>query len=955
MFIIFYLILLTVGLLILSIFLNKLLKRLFMKKLLVLFFLLPYLLFAKMAMTSELLPKEKSVIEGELSNGFKYTIMHNKKPKHRAELRLLVKVGSLEENQSELGIAHFVEHMAFNGSTHFKKNDLIDYLESIGVEFGGDLNANTSYERTIYMLTVPLEKDNLERSFTVFSDWAVGITFNKKEFNKERGVILEEARLRDNVGERIFKQVEPLIFKNSPYFHKEAIGKKEIIRHIPVDDVKAFYKCWYSPELMHFIAVGDFNTTKVEEMIKKTFGSLKRTSHPKRVARVIPENNVTRIKTVWDKEITSNSLDVYYLDHLDPTLTKSDFRKELVDNMMTKLFAIKAKEQIEKANPKATIINFGSTSFSKDRGAYAFSASYKDGDALPALKELYALIFSFQKYGFSKNDLAQVKAEMLASNEKSYARVHDQTSGSLSGDLLYYARNKDQTFVDYDVEYKLKKEMIKDIKIEEINALFRKFLNFKDRVIIFQNSTGKSYSNREVLETIEEAKEHLSDVSRTKKLPSDLKVDELNSKKIVSEHYYKKTDIHEFTLENGLKLAFKKSDFTKDRVRLKGFSYGGESLYEADKLLELRNTTGFVTNSGVANYSMLELNRILSDKSINLGFGIHLRTESILGYANRKDIESMFALLYLQITQPKIDKRVTNNIKNILKINATKALNDPETKFFREVKKFYRKNNKRIVFETNESIEKYNEEEMLEIFKDRFSDFNNFVVMVVGDISYDEVKALAQKYLANLPTKKRDEKFIKREIPHLKGEVEFSRNYNNENRTRVVLQYESKVPYSTRRKFVAQALHKILNTRLRKLIREDKSGVYGIGASIGLDVLEVKSHAVISFACDPKRKEELIKMAEGVVENIKTEPITKEELDVYKKAYETAHETNLRQNGYWSDIMEMHYKHGDAFERVYSDEALVKSITAKDVQELAQKIFDKDRIKIELNPKKKED
>ena len=924
-----------------------------MKKLLLLFLLIPYLLCAKTS-TSELLPKEKSVIEGELANGFKYSIMHNKKPKHRAELRLLVKVGSLEENQSQLGIAHFVEHMAFNGSTHFKKNDLIDYLESIGVQFGGDLNANTSYERTIYMLTVPLEKDNLKRSFTVFSDWAGGITFDKKELNKERGVILEEARLRDNVGERIFKQVEPLIFKNSPYFHKEAIGKKEIIRHIPVDDVKAFYKRWYSPELMHFIAVGDFNTTKVEEMIKKTFGSLKRTSHPKRVARVIPENNVTRIKTVWDKEITSNSLDVYYLDHLDPTLTKSDFRKELIDNMMTKLFAIKAKEQIEKANPKATIINFGSTSFSKHRGAYAFSASYKDGDALPALKELYELIFSFQKYGFSKNDLNQVKKEMLASNEKSYARVHDQTSGALSADLLYYAQNKDQTFIDYDVEYKLKKEMIKDIKVEEINALFRKFLKFKDRVIIFQNATGKSYSKEKVLSTIEEAKRDLTDVSKTKKLPTELKVDGLKSKKIVNESYDKKTDIHEFTLENGLKVAFKKTDFTKDRVSLKGFSYGGESLYEADKLLEVRNATSFVTNSGVANYSMLELNRILSDKSFNIGFGIHPRTEGIYGYANKKDIESMFALLYLQLTTPKIDKRVTNNIKNILKIRATKALNDPETRFFREVKKFYRKNNKRIVFETNETIEKYNEDEMLKIFKDRFSDFNNFVVMIVGDISYDEVKALAKKYLANLPTKKRDEAFIKRDIPHLKGSVEFSRNYNSENISHIVLQYESKVPYSTKRSFVAEALQKTLNTRLRKLIREDKSGVYGIGASIGLDALEVKSHAVISFSCDPKRKEELIKMAEGVVEEIKTKSITKEELAVYKKAYETEHETDLRHNSYWLEVMGMHYKHGDAFESAYSDLKVVESITAKEVQTLAQKIFDKDRIKIELNPKKKE-
>ncbi len=922
-------------------------------KLLMLLFLLPFFLYANTnPLSTELLPKEKSVIEGELPNGFKYSIMQNKKPKHRAELRLLVKVGSLEEQESERGIAHFVEHMAFNGSTHFKKNDLIDYLESIGVGFGSDLNANTSYERTIYMLTVPLEKDNLERSLTVFSDWAGGISFEKEEFNKERGVILEEARLRDGVGERIFKQEEPLFFKNSPYFHKEAIGKKEVIREIPVEEAKAFYTRWYSPELMHFVAVGDFNTTKMEELIRQTFGSLKKSQHPKRVARVIPENNVTRIKTVWDKELTSNHLSVYYLDKLDPLLTKKDFRRSLVDTMMNKIFSMKAQEQIEKKNPKATIINFGGESFSKNRGSYSFSASYKGEDELPALKELYALIFSFQKYGFSPNALEQVKAEMLASNEKSYKRVHDQTSGALSEELLFYARHADQTFVDYDAEYKLKKELIKDIKIEEINTLFRKILSFKDRVILFENSTGKAYTKEQVLSAIDEAKKNLTDVSQSKKLPTELKVEGLKAKKILNESYDKKTDIHEFTLENGLKVAFKKTDFTKDGVTLKGFSFGGESLYEADKLLEVENTTTFVTNSGVGDYSKLELSKILSNKSVSVGVGINARTESISGYANRKDIESMFALLYLQLTTPKIDKKVTQNIKNILKTHANEALNDPKTRFFREVKKYYRKNNKRIVFETNETIEKYDNEEMLKIFKDRFSDFNNFIVTIVGDISYDEVKVLAQKYLANLPTKKRDENLVKRDIPHLEGSVEFSRNYNNENISHIVLQYETKLPYSTKRKFVAGALRKTLNSRLRKLIREEKSGVYGIHASIGLDVLEVKSNGVVSFACDPKRKDELIEMVDEVIEEIKAKPITQEELAVYKKAYKTEHEIALRQNGYWLNVMGMHYKHGDAFERVYTDLELVESITAKEVQTLAQKIFGKDKIQIELNPKK---
>ena len=897
-----------------------------------------------------LLPKEKSLIEGRLENGFNYSIMYNKKPEKRAEFRLMVKIGSLEEREKERGIAHFIEHMAFNGSTHFKKNELVDYLEKIGITFGSDLNANTGFEKTQYMLTVPLENDNLEESFLVFSDWASGITFDQKELDKERGVVLEEARLREGVGQRMYDQYRPLIFGDTRYAKRLPIGKKEVIENITVEEMKAFYTRWYRPEFMHFVAVGDFNTTKIEELIKTTFSSLKNSSTLKREARYIPENNTTRILTAHDKEVTSSAVSIYYMDKLEEQRTKSDLRRGIVDEMMIRLFNMKAQEQIEKQNPKATMISLDSSGLNKNRGFYNFTASYKKGDELPALNELYAMIWSFKKYGFSKEYLAYIKESMLSSNEKDYENLDDLRSSTISSMLMFYA-DSNSIFVDYDEEYKLKKELINDIKIEEINRLFNKIINFKDRAIIFANDTGATYTDKEVLETIEASKANVSDLTQGKKLPKTLKIQELESKKIVSREYNKETDIHQFTLENGIEVAFKQTDFRKNSVALEGISFGGTSLYEPKDLLTLARTTLFVSNSGIGKYSVLELTKILANKKVSVSTSINPRTESFSGSANSKDVESMFKVLYLQLTQPKIDERIAQNIKNMLKESAIEALNNPKVRFQREGQKYFYKENPRIQFETNETIEKLDEQAMLKIYKERFADCNNFKVVIIGDVKPEEVERLSQKYLGNLPTVDRNESFVKRELPYRHGNVSFIRNYNNENISHITLAYKSKIPYTEENGLIGSALQKILNIRLRKLIREEKSGVYGISARVSLDYFELKSTGSVTFSCDPKRKDELLAMVYQEIEKIKTKPITKEEMALFRKSFSTFEETALKENWYWMSNMKKHYKLGTPFNLIYKRAKMNESITAKDIEAMARKIFVDEKFLVELNPK----
>ncbi len=919
-----------------------------MKKLIILLVLVfTTLLIAK----DELLPTEKSLIQGELANGFKYTIKKNSKPKNRAEFRLVVKVGSLEEDNDQRGIAHFVEHMAFNGSKHFKKNELIEYLESTGVKFGAHLNANTGYEQTLYMLTIPLEKDNLKKTFWVFQDWAEGLNFNPKEFNKERGVILEEARMRDNAGFRIYNKSKKLFLGNSRYMDRLPIGKKDIIKNIPVNRAKEFYQEWYQPRFMHFIAVGDFNTTKIENMIKEYFSPLKNTNNKKRASREIKDNNTTRVLVVTDKELTQNSLSIGFIDILEDTKTKKDLKEAIIETIMYKLFNLKAKEQILKNNPKATSINLTTEEINSNKAIYLFNADYNNGDDLLALKELYELIKSFEKYGFSKNDFETIKKELLQLNEKEYKRVSDMKSSSIASSLVHCAI-RNAIYIDYDYKYKAKKEILKNIKLQEVNKFFKKVVNFKDRFILFIDTNKTQISKEKVLDIINQTK--AKDLTKTKKLPSKILNIDLNNTKIKSISYNKESDSYEYILKNGIKVLFKQTDFSKNRVNIKGFSFGGYSIYNSiNDLNNAQKASSFVNKSGAGKFTNIDLRKILAGKSVSISTNISELTENINGSANIQDIQSMFELMYLKLTKPKIDKRVEKNIKKVLKSNAKKILRNPLSKFTQELSKWYQNNNPRVFFDTPKNIDKLDRNSMLKIFKDRFSDFNNFDFAIIGDINKTQIEPLINKYLANLPTKNRQENFIDRKMNYKKGKQYFNRNYNNKNISNIFLLYRAKIPFTQKKDISLHALISILKVRLRELIREEKSGVYGISVNGNIPLLRKNrdSSLTIYFTCDPKRKDELIKYIYNTIKEIKEKPVTQKELNTYKKKFKVTHEINMRENSYWLSKMINNYKFDIPLLNIYKLPKMIDNITPKDIKEIANDIFRENILQAELNPK----
>jgi len=902
------------------------------------------------------LPKSKRLIEGELENGLKYTIMKNIKPKNRVELRLYIGVGSLEENESQRGLAHFIEHMAFNGTEHFKKNEMIKYFESIGMSFGSHLNAETSYEDTLYSLTVPLEKDNLEKSFLVLRDIASGILFDRDEFEKERGVILEEARVRNTVSYRLFQKSKRLIFGESRYKDRDPIGKREVIETAPVDYAKRFYKDWYRPEFMHLFVVGDIDEKRVESMIYKYFSSLQNRSTKRRFLRFIPENNTTRVLSVSDKELSYNYLKVSYLDKLENLRTLNDLKKALVEEMVLKLFNLKAKEQILKDNPKASSIYLSSDAINKNRGKYTFFVNFKDSsDAKLALEELYRLIFSFREFGFSKSDFEAVREDIILSNENELREDKNIYSSTIASWLVEYAKSN-SIFMDKADEYRLKKSLIETITLEDVNRLFRDITNFKDRAILFATTNPNfKISKSEVLDIIEGAKLNVQNLNVEKKLPKKLLNTPLKRKKIVSVDFDREVGVYKIVLENGLEVYFKESNLSKNRVLLKGFSLGGYSLYGVDRLNSAKNSSLFINSSGVGEFSSIDLLKILANRDVFVNTDIQNYLEVVLGESSSKDIESMFELLYMQITQPVIDKRVEKNLKKILKADIENRKRVPFNRFFDEINIWYSNNNPRVIakIDTPERIDRLNGEEMLEIYKDRFSDFNNFKFIIVGDTNLSVIEELVAKYLGNLPTKRRDENYTTHKIDYKSGKVFFYRDYNSENITNVNIVYRSNFSkFTLRDKFIINGIESILNVRLRNLIREDKSGVYGIGVNSQIDEFSADKNLLltIGFSCNPKRADELIESIYREIDSLKRDGIKKEELNRFKKQFSLSYDISIKDNNFWIATLSRSLIFNRPLNIIYKIPTVVDSISKDDIDSMIDRVFGKNILEARLNP-----
>ena len=906
-------------------------------------FTLSLLLFLSFSLHAMEMPLDKRVLSGKLSNGLHYYIMHNDKPKNMASLRLFVRAGSLDEEENQRGLAHFVEHMAFNGTTHFEKNRLVSYLESIGLKFGGDLNAGTNFESTLYRLKVPIKDKNIDTSLQIMRDWAGGLLFNKDAFNKERGVILEEKRLRNSVNYRLYLQSCKLFFEGTKYAKRDTIGTEKVLKNAPVERAIDFYNKWYRPESMTLIIVGDITPKVIEKKITQLFSDLKNKSHAEIATRAIPQNNTTRVLTITDKELSLNSVKMFFLEDRKGIVTTKEQKDELIDAITMAMFNSNTQRYL--LNNETDLLGFSMNreDISSSKKMTLFDATFQKGHREEAFEELSHIIYGYAHFGFKKSTFENIKKRFAALNENSY-RGRVNTESSTYASWIAQGVSDGSIFVDEEYRYKLTKRLLKEIKLEEINNRYKEILKIKDRSILFMGTQKKSISKERVLTLIQRAKKSLSKEKKTvKKEILSLPPKPTKLAKIVEKKYNKKLNIYSYKLENGVQVDFKQTKLQKNEVELSALSNGGDSNLPLLALDNGKKAVDWVTNSAPGKIKIYNMDRLLADKKLSYRFQIAHLSEHIDAKSVTKDFETLLHILYLQITQPKIDTSVAKQLRKQLYERLQEAQIDPAYRFEKDFLLFYYKNNPRILFDTKESIAKLDSKEMLKIFKKKFSAMNHFHFVIVGDIETKKLEKLIQRYLGVLPTTKTKKGYNSMPYDYRKGTQHFIKKINTENIANISLQYRTKLPYSIHTNAILDAIENILSVRLRNIIREEKSGTYGVRVSCKL-TRQLQNSLIlnIAFASDPKRKDELLNAIDKAIKEFIEKGVSQKEITNYQTEFKVAYEQVQQKNRYWVEILQRASQFDTPLEEYLHIDKEVESLTPDEIRSVAKEIFNGD-------------
>jgi zinc protease len=609
-------------------------------------------------------PVGPQVKVGHLPNGLTYYIQRNARPEHRLELRLVVKAGSVLEDEDQRGLAHFLEHMAFQGSQHFQKHELVSYLQSIGVKFGADLNAYTSFDQTVYMLPVPTErKEYVEQGFNVLEDWAHGLRLDDADIDKERSVVLEELRLGKGAGERINKALLPKLFNGSRYAERLPIGKEEIIRNARPEALRRFYHDWYRPDLMAVVVVGDIDPLEAEQMVKAHFAGLKNPAQERaRTYPEIPPLAGTEALVLTDKEITTNSVSLRYPVRYDPDRgTYGDYRDTMIERMFGLMLSQRLGELSQQPTPPFMGAGAGMSQLSPSYKGFAASAALGAGGSAPALAALLQEQQRVRQYGFAAPELERVRKAILHNYERVY---NERNTTNSSAYVDEYTRNflAGEPIPGIEAEYKLVQEMLPGIGLDEINAFARKTVPADAGKLVLYIGAERKESpapqGDQLLAEVKAAEHGTVSAREEKALASELMMRPAKPGSIVEETEDKRLGLTRLTLSNGVKVILKPTDFQKDQVLLAAHRFGGQTLFDAKDLPNARFASTVASVMGLKDFAPTDLQKMLAGRSAGVGLSLGDISDDVSGASgsSQADMETMFQMLWLRFSGVRRDE-----------------------------------------------------------------------------------------------------------------------------------------------------------------------------------------------------------------------------------------------------------------------------------------------------------
>lgn len=891
------------------------------------------------------LPIDPNVKIGKLSNGLTYYIRQNKKPEQKVELRLVVNAGSILENENQQGLAHLSEHMAFNGTTHFKKNDIISFLQSIGVGFGNDLNAYTGFDETVYILPIPTDKpSNIDKGFQILEDWAHNVTDKDVDIDDERPIVLEESRLGKGAQDRINRKIYPVQFAGSLYANRLPIGIDSIVKNAPYDALRSFYKDWYRPDLMAVIVVGDIDPAKAESLIKKYFGANKNPENERpRIHPEVPPYNKSIAKVITDKEATSFVYHVFYSPHkVDPVNTIADFKKDLIKDIFSDLLNQRLRELTQKENPPFV---YAASGFSTQAHGYESFVAYigtGNSDSLTGLKAFEEELERVKKYGFTENELKRSKADMLNYTDRAYNERNKTESANYAEEYISNFLTK-EPIPGIANELKYYKELLPQITIEDINAVVNKLSENSNQFIALSGPATKDSSNlpteAQILAVNDEVQKEDLKPYEEKAIQSSLLTAIPRPGRIVATKKNSILGTTDFTLSNGVTVTFKQTDFKNDQILMSAIRPGGKNNYGLADKYNTEYMISVISSMGVGNFSPVDLKKALSGKTVGVRPTFSEVSTGFSGSSSVKDVEAMMQLIYLYATAPRMDTSLFKSFIQKNKAQLAYLSANPQVGFIDTLFKAMYNNNPLapIAVPKVEYFDALNPDRIMQIYKENFGDENQMHFIFIGSISEDSIKPLLEKYIASLPATKKKFNYADNKLRLAKGDIEVNVYKGKEPKAMILRIYSGQLPYSDQLNLKAEAISEVLNIRIDEDLREKIKAIYGGGTEVQFQKIPYPHYEFfLTLPTGPEKIDTLLKASNDEIESIIKNGPSKEDLDKVKKQWKEQHKINIKENGSWLSELESFYFPGANPDYFINYDKYVDALTPKEIQDAAK-------------------
>lgn len=897
--------------------------------------------------STEKIPLSKDVRTGTLPNGFKYFIKKNAKPDDHAHFRIVLNAGAINEDDDQNGLAHFTEHMCFNGTKNYPKNVLLDVLQKFGIRFGADVNASTGLDITMYELPIPIKDEKLvKESFQILEDWAHQVTMLDDDINGERNIIMSEWRQRNNANGRLRDKHAPVQYFNSKYATRNIIGDTFLLQNFKPEVIRRFYKEWYRPNLMALVAVGDFDVDEIEKMTKEYFG---RATNPEnaraRQEYDVPFHTDLKVSIASDKEMPFEMATI--ITKL-PKRDENSFagyaestKRQLIDMM----FNERLQEIANKPGAQFISAGAGEGDFQGNKRAYYSSIRSKNGNISKAIEAYLIEAARMKQHGFNEAEFDRAKADMMAYLDNVIAQKGTTKHEAYVDELTeYFMGSTSMGGVDFDYEFS--KQVVEEVQLSELNAMTAPYLTPENTVITInlpEKDDASKLKEKALLSMFKRTMNEAVEAKVEEKITKPLFSKDVTPGKIVKSDKNDKLGIETLVLSNGAKVVLKKTDFKENQIMFGAYSWGGTSLYSDKDFFSADLATAMITEGGVGEFNKTDLGKVLTGKTAGVSPILDDYYEGFQGGCVKKDMETMFQLVNLYATSTREDKEAYNTFVEKVKPSLLAKGNSQDDVFRDSVSWIMGDHHFRRQPFTVKHLDYADFNRGIQIYKERFSNAGDFNFFLVGDFDIDLAKQYFEKYIASLPQGK-EESYKDLKIGYPKKKVETTFNKGTEDRAHLRLAITGDFKWSQENRHRLDAMVEALEIRMIEVIREKMGGTYSPSLWAEMDKIPNGSYAInMDLVVEPKRVDELVAGIKQVMQDMK-EKEDEEATFKVKKAQEQQRVLDLKNNNYWFSVLQSYHKNGEDYSTIENWDTLISSLTAKDVQNAAKQYLNFDKM-----------